>query len=470
MGTVPMSFHAPRPTSPVTISPFTLAVPEAVARVRERNPVLRAFVTTRLDQALADHGLRASEAPRSSLHGVPFGLKDEWETLCLPTTGGSWRHRDRRSAADSRVFEAFRDAGAVLLGKTNLPDLGLPPESCSWVGGTTRNPHDLRRTAGGSSGGAAAAVADRLVAFDWGTDIGGSVRMPAAFCGILGMRLSSETWPIDGLFPRVPRALEWMCGQGPFTSTTDQMRAVLDVARPRIRRGTGRPFTLRGAMVYEPNPPGRWPRFGADVERRLRRAVPEISHDHGLPDNRHVRNVFNSIWASHLEELFEADPSITPRMAVSGVLSAVVLRGLFGDRRFRAATAELLLLIALGRYTLYRNPRTALAQAQAIRDHFGELWDRGWIVVAPVCTYPPPRIGRSNWNSMLLSCTVPGNIADSTALAIPFGSLDGLPRAIQLMGPPGSEQVLLDVADELMRLDGRGGAGPARLAHDATRP
>ncbi len=444
----------------MTISPFTLTVPQAVARIREREPVLHAFVTTRLDEALVDHQLRASEPRRSALHGVPFGLKDEWETLCLPTTGGSWRHRARRSDRDSQVLEAFRDAGAVLLGKTNLSDLGLAPEASSWVGGSARNPHALGRTAGGSSGGAAAAVADRLVAFDWGTDIGGSIRLPAAFCGVFGMRLSAETWPIDGLFPKVPRALAWMCGQGPLTTTTDQMRAVLAIAQPRLRRGAARRFTLRGAMIYPPKPPGLWADFAAEVEPHLRAAVPEISREHGLPDNHHMRNVFNSIWASHLEDLFEADPSITLGMAVTGIFSALLFRGLLGDRRFHPTTAALLLLIALGRYTLYRNRAHALSRAQAIRDQFGEIWERGWIVAAPVCTYPPPRIGWSNWNTMLLGCTVPGNLADATALAIPFGRLNGLPRAVQLMGPPGSEELLLEVADRFVSSTLRdGGSG-----------
>lgn len=361
--------------------PFTLSTEEAVGRARERDPTLRAFVHTRFEDALADAAGLSKEAARSAVHGVPFSLKDEWETVCLPTTGGSWRHRERRSERDSAVFQVFRDAGAVLVGKSNLSDMGLPPEATSYVGGSTRNPFDSSRTAGGSSGGAAAAVAERLVAFDWGTDIGGSIRLPAAFCGVFGMRLSSETWPITDLFPSVPASLELMCGQGPLTRTIAEMRAVLEVARPLRKKE--RPFSATSAVIYPPDPAGRWPTFADDVRPIVARAFGEVSTDHGLPSPRHVRNAFSAIWASHFEELFDSDPTVTPLEGAIAVASSLVLRGLFGDRRIHPSTAGLLALIALGRYTIFRSKTRANDAARAIRERFAELWDRGIVVVAP---------------------------------------------------------------------------------------
>jgi amidase len=348
------------------------------------------------------------------------------------------------------VFATFREAGAILVGKSNLSDLGIPPEASSWVGGSTRNPFDSKRTAGGSSGGAAAAVAAGLVGFDWGTDIGGSIRLPAAFCGILGLRLSSETWPVCDAFPQVPEPLKWMFGQGPLTRTTDQMQAVLSAAAG-LRKGSPRPFSLRGAVIHAPRPAGRWPTFADDVAPALKAVFPSVSSDHGLPGNTRIRNVYDAMWCVHFEDLLSADPSISLGAAVLAVLSALLFRGRLGNKYFHPVTAELLLLIAFGRYTLYRNRVKALRAAHAIRDRFRALWDAGWIVVAPVCTYPPPRIGRSNWNRSLLNCTVAGNLADSTSLSVPFGKLDGLPRAIQLMGPPGCESLLIDLADRLLR-------------------
>src|SRR5207245_3173714 len=123
-------------------------------------------------------------------HALHCSSTDQFDTCCLPTTGGSWRYRERRPTVDSPIVTALEEAGAVLLGKTNLSDMGLVPEASSWVAGPTRNPFDPTRSAGGSSGGSAAAVAYGFSAFEWGADIGGSIRLPAAFCGILGLRLS----------------------------------------------------------------------------------------------------------------------------------------------------------------------------------------------------------------------------------------------------------------------------------------
>lgn len=435
----------------MSTAPFSLTVPQSAERIRRRNAALSAFVSTRLEDAVAEANDLGADRAAASLAGVPFSLKDEWDTAALPTTGGSHRHRNRRPTRDGTVASAFRKTGAVLMGKTNLSDLGLAPEACSYVGGATKNPYDARRTSGGSSGGSACAVADGMVAFDWGADIGGSIRLPAAFCGVLGMRLANETWPVDDIFPTPPSGLASMCGQGPFTHTTVQMRAVLDAVAPHLRTGPSRPFAPRGIALYVPEHLGRWKSFEVDVRGALERASgAALSSADGIPDTRRLRQLYSAVWCSHFMDLLEADESLELTGGIVGVLRAVLLRGRFGDLRFYPTTAELLALIALGRVTFFRDRETALRDAQEVSDAFRSLWDRGRIVAMPVCTYPPPRIGRSNYNPHLLACTVAGNLADATGLAIPFGTFDGLPRAIQLLGPPGSERALLDVADRLL--------------------
>jgi Asp-tRNA(Asn)/Glu-tRNA(Gln) amidotransferase A subunit family amidase len=427
----------------------SLSVADAVATVRERGTELGAYVSTRLEAALEDAEARAREKRRSPLHGVPFGLKDEWETIALPTTAGSWRHKNRRPHVDSKVFTTFRNAGAVLIGKTNLSDMGLAAEATSFVGGPCKNPHDLERSAGGSSGGAACAVAARMQIFDWGTDIGGSIRLPAAFCGVLGLRLSSACWPIEGLFPRLPPSLAWMCGQGPFAHTTEDLRTVLDVARPALKTGQARPFRVRGAAVYAPEHLGEWPGFMAELAPHLRAAVdgPIVQAD--LPAMTKVRTNYGALWASHFEELLSCDESIDLRQGIGAVVSSLVFRGRFGDKRFHPLTAELLGLMLVGR-AIYRDRTRVLDEASEIERAFTRLWDQGLLVVAPVSCYPAPRIGTTNRNTRLIECCLPGNVADATALAVPFGKFGHLPRAIQLMGPPGSEDQLLDIADWLI--------------------
>lgn len=426
---------------------FDVDVGAAVARARERDPLIHAFITTRLEDALRDAHALANERPRSPLHGVPYSLKDEWETQGLPTTSGSARYRTRISTESSSVHRAFQAAGAVLIGKSNLSDLGISPEASSYVGGTTRNPHDLSRTAGGSSGGAAAAVADGMVGFDWGSDIGGSIRLPAAFCGIFGLRLSSETWPITGFFPEIPGAIRWLCGQGPLTRSVPQMGCVLDAALS-VRTGASRPFTLRGIQLWIPDELGEWSSFARDVRPALERVAGGVRTDHGLPGTTYARNVFHSVWASHLEDLLAVD-EFGFWEALGAVLSAVLLRGRLKDQRLYPNTAEILALITLGRYTIYSDPKRAIQRANALKAQVEAIWDRGELIAMPVCVFPAPRIGRSNYYPHLLACTIPGNLADATALAIPFGRFsNGLPRSIQLLGPPGSERLLLQVATD----------------------
>jgi Asp-tRNA(Asn)/Glu-tRNA(Gln) amidotransferase A subunit family amidase len=428
--------------------PFSLTVPEAVARVRALDPTCNVFISTRLEEALADARARADEPRRTPLHGVPYALKDMWDTADLPTTSGSMRHRDRRPASDCPVREAFDAAGAVLVGKTNMSDLALPPEATSWIGGATRNPFEPTRTAGGSSGGSAAAVALGMAAFDWGTDFGGSIRLPAAFCGVLGMRLSASAWPVRGTYPETPAPVLFMNGQGPLARTTAEMRAVLRAARPRLATGPARPFSLRGAVMHPPDR-GAWPTFAADAEPHLRAALGDVRASE-LPPNTHARNVAIGMYAAHFDDMLAVE-TLPFWQALRAALSAVILRGAFGDRRIHPATAWLCILMALGRVTLYRDKRRAVDAAARYRERIEQLWDEGFVVAMPVCAYPPPRIGTSIRNRHLLSCTMPGNVADATALAIPFGSFaGGLPRALQLMGPPGSEEALLDAADRLI--------------------
>ncbi|HEX8795892.1 MAG TPA: amidase, partial [Polyangiaceae bacterium] len=201
---------------------------EARRAIRERNPRLRALVHVLPEPLQGDS--------RGPLAGVPYTLKDTWDTPGMPTTGGSWRHRERMPSEAARVYEALGRTGAVLLGKSNCSDLALAWESFNHLVGPTRNPHDESRSAGGSSGGAACAVASGMAAFDWGTDFGGSVRIPAAFCGVTGLRLSSEPWPVNEQhFPRLaPLFYPWV-GMGPIVRSVAHAREVLTAVRDMRR-------------------------------------------------------------------------------------------------------------------------------------------------------------------------------------------------------------------------------------------
>lgn len=431
-------------------------VEDAIARIRLRDKEVRAFVCTTLDAAQRRAEEVRKNPPKTALSGLPYSLKDLWDTAGLATTGCSHRYKDRVPTESAPIHRILEDAGAVLLGKTNASDLGLAMESNSYVGGLTSNPHNLARSAGGSSGGAAAAVADRMSAFDWGSDFGGSIRQPAAFNGVFGLRLSSSAWPVHGHFPQAPMSLRFMNGQGPITARLDIMRELLQLTAPTMRTGisdSARPFELRGAYLYEPvgRSIGQWPTFTSDVTAPLRAALgSDARTDHGLPPIRRAADIARAMYASHLMDFLESDSSITFFDGLGAILSSILLGGRFGDKRFHPRTAEMLLLIALGRATLFRDKNRAEKDAATYREDVQNIFDRGFIMVMPSTTFPAPLHGRVAWNWSMAAFAMPGNIADVTGMSLPFGRFaDGMPRGLQLWGPPGSEQTLISLAERL---------------------
>jgi amidase len=198
----------------------------------------------------ADRARAAGEA-LGPLHGVPVGIKDLLDTVDLPTTYGSALTRDHRPDGDAVAVERLRAAGAIVLGKANTPEHGLGAESFTTFGPRTANPWDLSRTAGGSSGGSAAAVAAGLGAIGLGTDAGGSIRLPAAWCGVLGLKPTYGRVPVNR---PVPGGADHPCTTaGPLARHVEDLALMMDVIAGADRREpTSLPFPVpdhRGALA-----------------------------------------------------------------------------------------------------------------------------------------------------------------------------------------------------------------------------
>jgi amidase len=197
-----------------------LEVMQAVlARIDRLNPALNAYVTLAREPAL-----RAARAATASLgrgarlgplHGVPVSIKDLTPTKGLRTTWGSKIYADHIPDADALIVERLRAAGAIVIGKTNTPEFGAGGNTFNALFGATRNPWDPALTCGGSSGGAAVALATGMGPLAQGSDLGGSLRLPAAFCGVVGFR------PTPGLVPVYPKELAWdhLSVTGPMART-----------------------------------------------------------------------------------------------------------------------------------------------------------------------------------------------------------------------------------------------------------
>ena len=214
-----------------------LEVTQAVlARIERVNPRLNAYCTVAAEQALGD-ARRATAAPKrgarlGALHGVPVSIKDLTPTRGIRTTWGSKIYEHHVPEEDGLIVERLRAAGAIVLGKTNTPEFGAGANTFNAVFGPTRNPWDPALTCGGSTGGGAVALATGLGPLAQGSDLGGSLRIPAAFCGVVGFRTTPGLVPVHP----TPLAFEPWPVQGPMARTvadTALMLSVIAGADPR---------------------------------------------------------------------------------------------------------------------------------------------------------------------------------------------------------------------------------------------
>lgn len=430
------------------------SVESCTRAIRAHNRRIRALLTV-LKPPQKDDAAPA-DAP---LAGVPYVLKDCWDTAGIHTTGGSWRHRDRVPSASGDLHRALARAGAVLLGKSNCSDLCFSPESDNHLFGATKNPFDESRTAGGSTGGGAAAVATGMASFDWGGDFGGSIRIPAAACGVAGIRLSHAAWPGSReQFPRLAERFESFLGYGPIAETALGCREVMRAVRRDLRASVGEErMKHERVIVYAPDARcrGAWPTFEADAARALAAEGVRFETQHDIPPPSFVNDTFNGYLAAHLDE-FGSTGEIDEREAIEAVFLALVSRGWL-DLRIHPNTAILLALVKLGSVTLYRNKKRADERIARVRDAMTRAWSKGWLVVAPAATLPPPRHGRAALSWTWQAFAKLGNMTDATAIAVPFGRFAGtrLPRSIQVLGPPGSEEAVLDLGAKLERAANR---------------
>ncbi len=231
-----------RRVSPVEVMDAVLGQIERV------NPAVNAIVTLTADQARED--ARVAEAavmagrPLGPLHGVPVSIKDITPTKGIRTTFGSLAFADHVPEEDALIVERLRAAGAIILGKTNTPELAAGANTKNRVFGATRNPWKLTHTCGGSSGGAAVALATGMGPLAEGSDLGGSLRIPASFCGVIGFRTS------PGVVPNYPTLLPWdtLAVNGPMARTVLDTALMLSaIAGPDPR-----------APASLPVEPGRW--------------------------------------------------------------------------------------------------------------------------------------------------------------------------------------------------------------------
>ena len=207
------------------------AATECLERIAERNPAVNAYITVLADQALAQARQADAELSRGHdrgpLHGVPLSLKDIIDMRGVPTTAASKVRHGHVAIDDAPIVARLRDAGAVLLGKTNLHEFALGTTNEDSAFGPVRHPLDPNRSPGGSSGGSAASVLDGMAYASIGTDTGGSIRIPSAACGLVGLKPALHEIPVEGIVP----LSSTMDHVGPLCRSVEDAALVYDALR-----------------------------------------------------------------------------------------------------------------------------------------------------------------------------------------------------------------------------------------------
>jgi amidase len=417
-------------------------VAECLRRIDRHDRHLNAFRLVFARSALAEAeqaDARRAQGHDAPLLGVPVAVKEDIPLAGLPTTRGT-AAVETPAPADGEIVRRLREAGAVLVGRTRMPELGLWPYTESSWAGPTRNPWSPDHSPGGSSGGSAAAVAAGLVGAAIGTDGAGSIRIPAACTGLFGLK------PRRDRVPLTPDTDTWggMVAAGPITRHVRDAALLLDVLAPGTDHTAavtaGR--TLRIAVSLRPWGPG----IGIDQEVRdavldTAGLLADLGHDVTRTD-------------PDLRELSGSTGFAARYLHNAATTEAALDRPDRLDRRTRAATR-------LGRGLPAPAVRAALAQQPGLTRHANRVFDEHDLLLTPVLTRPPLRIGEWRRHPALTALLAAArmtaflplwNITGNPAAAVPAGrTRTGLPLAVQLVAAPDGEPTILTAAGQLER-------------------
>jgi amidase len=435
-----------------------------LARIERVNPKVNAIVTLVADRALAEAAraddLSAKGTTPGPLHGLPVAHKDLVDTAGIRTTRGSRFYRDTVPARDALIVTRMRAAGAITVGKTNTPELGAGSQTFNEIFGATRNPYDLAKTCGGSSGGAAVALACGMVPIADGTDVGGSLRNPAAFCNVVGLR------PSPGRVPGETNGWSPLSVAGPMARSVADLALFLSVlAGPdprgpltnvedgaRFRGPLGRDF--KGARV------AWWRGLG------------------GIPFEPEIRTVVDStrrVFEDFGCAIDDAEPDFTGvadafaalRYASSYAQNSALVRErpewVKDTIKFEVAEAERLTAADVGR---------AIARQTQMYDQSRQFFEEYEYFVLPVTQvvpfdvnipYPTSIAGTAmtSYIDWMRSCWYV-SFMSNPAISVPAGfTAAGLPVGLQIVGRHRDEWSVLQLAHAFEQATGHGRKRPA---------
>lgn len=451
-------------------------------RIDQYNPMLNALIT--LNREPARQAACAMDTCRERgmrlppLQGLPVSIKDSFCTRDLRTTASFRPLQHYQPTADATAVARLRAAGAILMGKSNLPELAGAPHCWSPLFGLTHNPWDLARTPGGSSGGAAAAIAAGFSLLEIGSDLAGSIRIPAAYCGIAGLKASEGRIPRTGHIPHLPahlgktgRSVWHMLSMGVLArSVADLQLGYRLIAGPDGMDSTVIPFPPAAPQPDIAPPPGLrlalWDDFATPcspaieaglhaVETRLRSAGLHVVRC--APADFDLHSAWETFGLLAGSEVGLGMPGWQAKLG--SWLRHVLPAG-------HVITHSLSRGLALDLH-LYNQALNQREQLMSALENFLDQWDAVLCPVAPVQPYPgqampqhrpPPRIrvgsSMQPYLEATLSMTVPFSVTGNPVVVLPSGSIDSLPFGVQLIGRRWQDDALLHVAAQLEKVLG----------------
>lgn len=414
---------------------------ECLSKIEELNPKLNAFIAITADEALA--GARRADKDIAAgrrigpLHGIPISLKDLIDQKGVRTTAGSLVRSGHVATDDAVVTKRLREAGAVFVGKTNLHEFAFGTTSEDSGFGPVRNPHDPSRSPGGSSGGSAAAVASGMSLGTVGTDTGGSIRIPAAACGIVGLKPEWGRVSAAGVVP-LSRQLDHV---GPLASSVadawllyNAMLPSSDQIHDELDRAPVKGLRLGKLSGYFLD------RLDADVERVVLDTVALLQQRGAAVVDRSIPHA-NDMAAVYLHLVFGDAAEYHARTLIS---------------RPEDYTAPVRLRLEMARYVLAEDYIRALRGKSLIADEVDRALDGVDVLVLPALAIPAPPLGATTMpvkggadavRTLMLRCSQPFNLSGHPAISIPCGrTRDGLPIGLQLVGHKGRTPALVQAA------------------------
>ncbi len=430
-------------------------------RVAALQPKLNAFV--HLDADGARRQARAAEAAVmrgervGPLHGVPLTIKSCIDTAGWPTPAGSLLRKDYVAQTDAPLVARLRAAGAILLGNTNAPEYLMAYETDNSLSGKTSNPWNLSRSAGGSSGGEAAAIASGCSAGGVGSDGGGSIRVPAHFCGICGLKPTPGRIPATGHFPEGGGAFGWIGVVGPMARTVAGLRALFEVmGGPDAGDALSAPVPVR--TISEKDVRGS--RVGILESDALGEATAETT----AAVERAASLLSEQGFKVERKRLSGLDCAIELWWYFFGPVIADLIRkgAVAQEEELSPMLREYVALATAETALTYDGFLKACGERDRVRGEILRQMDEVTILLSPVSSGPAFRHGEGNWRSgakenyrdtMRYSQWL--NLAGFPGFSVPVGmSQDGLPIGVQVIGRPYEEELVLAVAEAIER--GRG--------------